>query len=305
MKEGSNGWTRAERDLAAALPSATGSRTSACVEPLDLMELIEQGSEHPSAAGLMSHVAGCPYCRRQYAEVRQTLQLAADTRRSRAAPAIAPVTARVSRRAWRIWLPAAGFAAAVVLALVFVLHHTPRRGAPIPAGIDTLVAEAARGGKWAALMPYVSEERGGETQGWPDDVAFLPGDTILIRADPGGLPGPWNLSVGGRTVRENVAAPNALAPAPPRGWPAGPTRWRWTNRAGDPLEGDFYILSRAEAQTVADGERQLANYPPLLIAFYYQHGLVTHALEALARVRDSGVRKRLRQAIPYSPPEGP
>jgi hypothetical protein len=69
-------WTETEHEIAAALQEETNAYTEQCLDPDDLILLIEQGGAAPDAANRLGHLAGCAYCRHAYAEMRQTLRLA-------------------------------------------------------------------------------------------------------------------------------------------------------------------------------------------------------------------------------------
>ncbi|GEM_PF-4912852 len=68
--------TYAERAVLRGLESEPRIHTPECVEPDVLIELIEQGGNHPQAEVLNAHIVNCAYCRNEYGEMRQMLQLA-------------------------------------------------------------------------------------------------------------------------------------------------------------------------------------------------------------------------------------
>ena len=59
-----------ERAVAAALEDEPGEPTPECPGTEALLELIEEGGKHPSREALLTHVLGCPSCRREFAQLR-------------------------------------------------------------------------------------------------------------------------------------------------------------------------------------------------------------------------------------------
>lgn len=71
-----------ESALATLLRSEEEVITADCIEPDDLMALIEQGSSYPGADALLNHMVHCAFCRNHYREIRTGLSLAGQLRHS-------------------------------------------------------------------------------------------------------------------------------------------------------------------------------------------------------------------------------
>jgi hypothetical protein len=80
MKDPEPDWTSSERWMARALVTTVGQSTAVCLQPETILGLIETGGDAPDADRLLGHVAECPHCRREYAELRAALN-EADTLR--------------------------------------------------------------------------------------------------------------------------------------------------------------------------------------------------------------------------------
>jgi hypothetical protein len=124
-----------QQKLAAAARNEEAVWTPDCLEPDDLIALIEEGANTPAAVARMAHVVSCAHCRQEFDEMEQTLQIAARARELQA-PASVPVRTTPGTTAeeakpkrppfvpwWRRLLgPSLGFAfgvAAAVLLLYF------------------------------------------------------------------------------------------------------------------------------------------------------------------------------------------
>lgn len=75
--------TAFERKVVAALRVAKPERTAACLEPDDLLLLIDRGDQDPASAPLLAHTAACAYCRREYVRMRKALLEAEQLRAER------------------------------------------------------------------------------------------------------------------------------------------------------------------------------------------------------------------------------
>src|SRR6266496_2125933 len=75
-----------EDKLAAALKAGPAIWTPDCLEPEVLVGLIEQGGSYPDSERLLSHASTCAYCRREFASMRRTLQVADQALKAQTTP---------------------------------------------------------------------------------------------------------------------------------------------------------------------------------------------------------------------------
>lgn len=127
--------------LAAAAHSDEPIWTPECLEPDDLIILIEQGAKTPDTVARMAHIVSCAYCRHEFDAMERTLQIATRVQElqkpasvSVTSPPFAVVAekqteARPSRPSFwqRLLSPSAGFAlgAAAAALLLFLLRVLP------------------------------------------------------------------------------------------------------------------------------------------------------------------------------------
>ena len=128
-------WTETEQKISSALQGTIGVWTKDCIDPDDLIELIEEGGKYPNANLLMTHLTGCDYCRHAYREMSATLSTAEEARAWQTAqispekpeektvvPALIPQTTlreRLTPLWWkRLMAPTFGFALAGATALL-------------------------------------------------------------------------------------------------------------------------------------------------------------------------------------------
>src|SRR5258708_8349908 len=76
-------WTPFEHDVAAALRNEPGTVTPDCPEMAEMLDWMDQGVRYPESERMQSHVGGCPYCRREYNELRRTITIAQDIKSPR------------------------------------------------------------------------------------------------------------------------------------------------------------------------------------------------------------------------------
>ncbi len=63
--------TREKQIMAALL--AEREPTPACMDPEDMLDLVEQGDKHPNYAALQTHLRGCAFCRDEYAALKSNV----------------------------------------------------------------------------------------------------------------------------------------------------------------------------------------------------------------------------------------
>ena len=80
-----------EKQIMAALLEAEREPTPACLDPEQMLDLIEQGEKHPRYAELQRHLDGCALCREEYAALYRTW------REARNLPVESPVALRPAR----------------------------------------------------------------------------------------------------------------------------------------------------------------------------------------------------------------
>src|ERR1700678_193541 len=73
-------WTPLERQVVAELSRQPMDRSSECLEPEQMLDLIETPEGRPIDPRRMAHLATCPSCRHAYFEMQQTWRDTADLR---------------------------------------------------------------------------------------------------------------------------------------------------------------------------------------------------------------------------------